>query len=354
MRFCNNPSCHNPLHCFLPPHIIDRLAESADPEIRRLGMEAIANDAAARAMRSTLAMMPMMSAIPSPAGTKHRLVYDMKSRKSPLPGKLIRSEGNPPVTDSAVNEAYDYSGVVYDFYKEIFNRNSLDDRGMSLLSSVHVGRKYNNAFFDGTQMAYGDGDGKIFINFTKGLDVVGHELTHGVVAHTSNLDYQDEPGALNEHFADVMGETIQQWHLKLDVTKSDWRMGESIMGPGVSAKCLRTFKAEKAYENDPLLGTDPQPKHIKDKYTGSDDNGGVHINSGIPNHVFYRVAVEIGGNAWDKTGKIWYQTLKNLNSSSKFQEAASMTHMVAGSMFGAGSLEQKAVKNGWSAVGITV
>jgi len=354
MRFCNNPSCHNPLHCFLPPHIIDRLAESADPEIRRLGMEAIANDAAARAMRSTLAMMPMMSAIPSPAGTKHRLVYDMKSRKSPLPGKLIRSEGNPPVTDSAVNEAYDYSGVVYDFYKEIFNRNSLDDRGMSLRSSVHIGRKYNNAFWNGEQMAYGDGDGKIFINFTKGLDVVGHELTHGVVAHTSNLDYQDEPGALNEHFADAIGETIQQWQFRHDVNQSDWRMGENIMGPGVSAKCLRTFKAEKAYENDPLLGTDPQPKHIKDKYTGSSDNGGVHINSGIPNHAFYLVAMEIGGNTWEKTGKIWYQTLKNLNSRSQFQEAASMTHMVAGSMFGAGSLEQKAVKNGWSAVGITV
>lgn len=354
MRFCNNPSCHNPLHCFLPPHVIDRLAESADPEIRRLGMEALANDAAARAMRSTLAMMPMMSAIPSPAGTKHRLVYDMKSRQSPLPGKLMRSEGNPPVTDPAVNEAYDYSGVVYDFYKEVFNRNSLDDRGMSLISSVHLGRKYNNAFWNGEQMAYGDGDGKIFIGFTKGLDVVGHELTHGVVSNTSNLDYQDEPGALNEHFADAIGETIQQWQFRHDVNQSDWRMGENIMGPGVSAKCLRTFKAEKAYENDPLLGTDPQPKHIKDKYTGSSDNGGVHINSGIPNHAFYLVAMEIGGNTWEKTGKIWYQTLKNLNSRSQFQEAASMTHMVAGSMFGAGSLEQKAVKNGWSAVGITV
>jgi Zn-dependent metalloprotease len=354
MRFCNNPSCHNPLHCFLPPHVIDRLAESSDPDIRRLGMEAIANDAAARATRSTLATMPMMAAIPSPAGTKHRLVYDMKSRQSPLPGKLMRSEGNPPVTDSAVNEAYDYSGVVYDFYKEIFNRNSLDDRGMSLISSIHMGRKYNNAFWNGEQMAYGDGDGKIFIGFTKGLDVVGHELTHGVVSNTSNLDYEDEPGALNEHFADAIGETIQQWYLKRDVKQSDWRMGESIMGPGVTAKCLRTFKAEKAYTNDPLLGTDPQPKHIKDKYTGSDDNGGVHINSGIPNHAFYLTALEIGGNAWDKTGKIWYQTLKNLNPRSQFQEAASMTHMVAGSMFGAGSLEQKAVKTGWSAVGITV
>jgi Thermolysin metallopeptidase, alpha-helical domain len=144
MLFCNNPSCHNPLHCFLPPYITTRLADSEDPEIRRLGTEALASDAAARAVRSILAMMPMMAAIPSPSGNKNRLVSDMK--------------------------------------------------------------------------------------------------------------------------------------------------------------------------ND----------------------------------------VEIGGNSWDKTGKIWYQTLKNLHSQSNFQETARMTHPVAGSLFGAGSLEQTAIKKGWSAVGITV
>ena len=135
---------------------------------------------------------------------------------------------------------------------------------------------------------------------------------------------------------------------------ADWLNGDEIMGPEVTAKCIRTFRAEKAFENDPFLGTDPQPKHIRDKYTGSDDNGGVHINSGIPNHAFYRVAKEIGGYAWEKTGKIWYQTLQNLNTRSNFQEAANMTYTVAGSMFGTGSLEQQAVQNGWDAVGISV
>jgi Zn-dependent metalloprotease len=354
MRFCNNPSCHNPLHCFLPPHVIDRLTESSDPAIRRLGIEALASAAQARAIRSTFSAMPMMAAIPSPAGTKNRLVYDMKSKRFPLPGKLVGSEGKRPTTDEAAQEAYDYSGVVYDFYKEKFQRNSLDDRGMSLISSVHLGRNHNNAFFDGKQMAYGDGDGQIFIRFTKALDVVAHELTHGVVSFTSNLDYQDESGALNEHFADAIGAMVKQWHLKQDVKAANWLNGDTIMGPGVTAKCIRTFKEGKAYENDPLLGTDPQPKHIEFKYKGDDDNGGVHINSGIPNHAFYRVAMEIGGNSWDKTGKIWYQTLKNLNNKSDFQEAASMTHTVAGSMFGAGSLEQNAVKIGWDAVGIKV
>jgi Zn-dependent metalloprotease len=332
------------------------LLDSDDAEIRQAALEAIKQSAAARTLRMAMARMPMMSAIPSPAGSKHRLVYDMKNidLQQLLPGTLIRSEGQDAVTDEAVNEAYDYSGIVYDYYKSNFDRNSLDDRGMTLVSSVHLGTKYNNAFWNGEQMAYGDGDNKIFIRFTKGLDVVGHELTHGVVTHTSNLDYWDESGALNEHFADVMGELVQQWHLKHDVTQADWMMGEDIMGPATTAKCLRTFKAEKAYENDRLLGTDPQPKHLKDKYNGYEDNRGVHINSGIPNHAFYRVAIELGGYAWDKAGKIWYQTLKNLNNQSKFQEAASMTYQVAGSMFGNDSIEQKAVKTGWDAVGIVV
>ncbi|PSB04947.1 M4 family metallopeptidase [Merismopedia glauca] len=358
MHICNNPSCHNPLHCFLPPHVIDRLTESEDPEIRRLAIDAKASAAAARAVRSTLATMPMMAAIPSPAGTKYRLVYNAENRRFPLPGTLVRSEGDPPVTDEAVNEAYDYSGVTYDFYKDIFGRNSLDNRGMSLISSVHFGSRENNAFWTGDQMLYGDGDGRLFISFTKAIDVVAHELTHGVITNTSNLKYELQSGALNEHFADAMGAMVKQKYLNQTVDRADWLNGDAIMGPGTTAKSLRTFKEGKAYENDPLLDTDPQPKHMRDFVVlpndPLNDNGGVHINSGIPNHAFYRVALEIGGNAWDKTGKIWYQTLLNLNIDSEFQEAASMTHMVAGSMFGAGSLEQQAVKNGWNAVGITV
>lgn len=349
-------TCHNPIHCFLPPYVLEHLAESDDSEIRRLAVEAIAASAEARAVRNTLASMPTMSAVPSPAATKHRLIYDMQNMRSQffLPGKLVRSEGDSAGNDEAVNEAYDHSGTVYDFYAAIFGRNSLDNRGMSLISSVHFGRKYNNAFWNGKQMAYGDGDGRIFVGFTKSMDSMGHELTHGVITHESNLIYRDEPGALNEHFADVMGALVEQWYLKETADEADWLIGEDIMGPGVSAKSLRTFKGEKAYEKDSLLGTDPQPKHIKDKYTGSDDNGGVHINSGIPNHAFYRVANELGGYAWDKAGRIWYKTLRNLNRFSQFQDAAEMTYQVAGADYGIDSLEQQAVKQGWDAVGITV
>jgi len=345
---------HNPLHCFIPPHVLDHMVESSDPAIRRLAIDAISAGAEARAVRATLATMPMMAAIPSPAAGKHRLVYDMRHRRFGLPGKLVRSEGDPKVKDSAVNEAYDNAGYTYDFYKKIFNRNSIDGNGMSLISSVHYGRNFNNAFWNGEQMIYGDGDGNIFTSFTKSLEVAGHELTHGVVMYESNLIYQDEPGALNEHFADAMGTLVEHWRKNQSAKEANWLIGDEIMGPGVTAKSIRTMKAEKAYENDPILGTDPQPKHMKDKYTGTADNGGVHINSGIPNHAFYRVAIELGGYAWEKAGSIWYKTLRNLNRFSNFQEAAEMTYQVAGADYGSGSKEQKAVKAAWAAVGITV
>jgi len=344
--------CHDPVHCILPPYVLDQMSQSKDAKVRKLAIDAIEAASAMRAQRMLLATMPAMSAIPSPVGKKHRLVYDAKHGSMwSLPGKLVRKEGGKKVKDVSVNEAYDYSGDVYDFYSQIFSRNSLDDRGMSLISSVHLGRNYNNAFWNGEQMAYGDGDGSLFIRFTKALDVVGHELTHGVVTHTCNLEYHDESGALNEHFADVMGALVSQWRAGRTARQATWTIGADIMGPGTSAKCLRTFKAEPAYQNDPILGTDPQPKHLRHKYTGSADNGGVHINSGIPNHAFYLVAMELGGRAWEKAGKIWYDSLRALNQSSDFAQMVAQTEASAGMLYGAGSIEQKAVRKAWKDVG---
>lgn len=144
-------------------------------------------------------------------------------------------------------------------------------------------------------MLYGDGDGVRFGRFTSSPEVIGHELTHGVIQYESNLEYQDEPGALNESFADVMSMQVEQKSKGHSVEQADWWLGGELLLPDVGAKGLRTFTADKAYENHPLLGTDPQPKHYRDKFTGAADNGGVHINSGIPNHAFYLVATELGG-----------------------------------------------------------
>ena len=344
--------CRHPIHCILPPYVLDQLAQSDNAKIRKLAIEAIARSAALRATRTALSQFPTMTAQPSPEAKKNRLVYDMKNQGSSfLPGTLAREEGDQKSKDRAVNQAYDYSGATYDFYKKIFNRNSLDDRGMTLISSVHLGKNYNNAFWNGEQMAYGDGDGVIFIGFTNSLDVVGHELTHGVVSHTCNLEYRNESGALNEHFADVFGSLVKQWKRKHTAAKADWLIGPDIMGPGTTAASLRTFKEGLAYENDPNLGTDPQPKHLKNKYTGTADSGGVHINSGIPNHAFFLVATELGGYAWNKAGHIWYRTLLALNQTSDFKEMVEMTVQNAVTLYGSGSTEEKAVTRAWQKVG---
>ena len=345
--------CHDPIHCILPPYLLDKLVDSPSPAVRKMAVEAIARSAALRATRTALAQLPAMAALPSPEGTRNRLVYDMKGKGSSfLPGTLVRKEGGAATKDPAVNEAYDYAGLTYDFYLKVFGRNSLDDRGMTLVSSVHLGKKYNNAFWNGEQMAYGDGDGVVFIRFTNSIDVVGHELTHGVVTHTANLDYRNESGALNEHFADVFGSLIKQWKKKQTAAKADWLIGPDIMGPGTTARALRTFKDEPAYADDPVLGTDPQPKHMKHKYTGTADSGGVHINSGIPNHAFFRVATALGGHAWDKAGRIWYDTLLALTPTSGFAQMASMSLRTASTRYGKSSPEAKAVAAAWKAVGL--
>ncbi len=345
-------SCPNPVHCILPPYVLDHMAESDDPAVRKIAIEAIARSATLRATRSAISQFAGAATIGAANPRKNRVVYDNKSMGSTyLPGKLVRSEGGAKSKDAAVNEAYDHAGTTYDFYKKLFNRNSLDDAGMTLVSSVHVGSRYNNAFWNGQQMAYGDGDGSVFIRFTKSLDVVGHELTHGVVTYTAGLEYRDEPGALNEHFADVFGSLVKQWKKKQKADKADWLIGPDIMGPGTQAKSLRTFKAGPAYQNDPLLGTDPQPKRLADKYLGSSDSGGVHINSGIPNHAFYLFARALGGNAWEKPGTIWYNTLRALHQTSNFADMVAMTVQNAGALYGVGGTVEKAVSKAWKDVG---
>jgi Zn-dependent metalloprotease len=343
---------HQSFCSIIPPYILDHMSQSSDAKVRRIAIDAIAQSAAARAVRATMATMAGFAAVPSPGSKQHRLVYDVKNGGfHQLPGTLVRSEGDPKSDDPAVNEAYSYAGTTYNFYKSRFGRNSLDDHGMTLISSVHLGQRLNNAFWTGDQMCYGDGDGQIFLRFTKSLDVVGHELTHGVVSHTCNLEYHNESGALNEHFADVFGSLVKQWRRRQTVKKADWRIGADIIGPGTSAKSLRTFTEDKAYENDPSLGTDPQPKHLKNKYKGTADYGGVHINSGIPNHAFYLVAMELGGKAWEKAGQIWYKTMLKLTPTSQFRDMVETTTESAATLFGNGSLEYKAVAAAWKAVG---
>src|SRR5436305_5152026 len=161
---------------------------------------------------------------------------------------------------------------------------------MRLDSTVHSGIRLANAMWNGRQMIYGDGDGKLFNRFTSSLDVIGHELTHGVTQFTAGLDYSGQSGALNENISDAFGIMTKQWSLNLTVRESDWLIGASLLAPGINGKGIRSMKEPGSAYDDPQLGKDPQPGHMRKYVETSEDNGGVHINSGIPNRAFYLAA----------------------------------------------------------------
>ena len=338
---------HDFICTILPPHILSKLAESDKHRARAL--QNIALTERARGRRS---MMRGLLAIGVPAGELRRTVYDAQNAQN-LPGKLVRGEGDSPTGDVAVNEAYDSAGKTYEFYETVYSRDSVDNRGLRLDSSVHYGQQYDNAFWDGQQMIYGDGDGELFNRFTISLDVIGHELTHGVTQFTAGLEYSGQSGALNESMSDVFGSMVKQWALSQTVDQADWLIGQGLLAPGVQGVALRSMKDPGSAYNDPQLGKDPQPKYMRDYLKTNQDNGGVHINSGIPNYAFYLAAAAIGGNSWDKTGRIWYETLtKRLTPTSDFQAAADGTASAAADLYGAGSSEQSAVITAWTKVGI--
>ena len=340
-----------PCCTFIPSYVLRHVAEHGTPRMRRIAFRSLECSENLRGQRVTLTSLSAV-ALATPTGTKQRTIYDAQNGTS-LPGKLVRSEGAPKGADVAVNEAYDYSGTTYDFYREVLGRNSIDDRGMRLDSSVHYSKQYDNAFWNGMQMVYGDGDGTLFQRFTRSLEVVGHELTHGVTQFEAALEYSGQPGALNESFSDVFGSLVKQWKLKQSAAKADWLIGAGLLARGVKGKALRSMAAPGTAYDDPNLGKDPQPAHMKDYYKGSDDNGGVHINSGIPNHAFYLLATTLGGNAWSRAGKIWYDVLCNrLRPQSTFKDAANATVASAGSLYGARGAEVTAVKSAWGEVGV--
>jgi Zn-dependent metalloprotease len=352
-KVAENPHSRNHPVCFIVPEYINkRIVENGTEEQKRRAWQNLILTEQLRGRRNIAGSMYSVFAV---ADKLHRTIFDAQNSES-LPGRLVRSEGGKSKGGRGgrgVAEAYDYSGDTYNFYKDVFDRNSVDSKGMRLDSTVHYGEAYNNAFWNGTQMVYGDGDGQIFSRFTISLDVIGHELTHGVTQYEAALEYQAQPGALNESMSDVFGSLVKQYALKQTAEKADWLIGVGLFTRKVKGVALRSMKAPGTAYDDPTIGKDMQPAHMRDYVKTSSDNGGVHINSGIPNHAFYLTAVEIGGKAWEKAGKIWYITLRDrLRETSDFQEAANLTFEVAASVFGKESKEQKAVSKGWEGVGL--
>jgi Zn-dependent metalloprotease len=338
--------CH-----IVPPHMLERIARDAgDPALRDRARRTLALSSAQAADRLT-----RRATTPSPNEdfVPNRTINDAQHREE-LPGRTVRAEGAPATGDKVVDQAYDWLGATFDFYEAAYRRNSIDGAGLRMISTVHYGDKYDNAFWNGEQMVYGDGDGTLFTEFTGPLDVTGHELTHGVTQYTANLEYYSQPGALNESVSDVFGSLIKQWHLGQTADQADWLIGQGLLAEGVNGVALRSLKEPGTAYDDPQLGKDPQPSHMDHYVHTYRDNGGVHINSGIPNHAFYLAATAIGGNAWEKAGRIWYDTLTGgaLAADTDFAGFAAATVQTATRLFGADASETEAVSRAWTGVGV--
>lgn len=356
---------HNPINCIVPPHMLEVMMLRGDKSVRKMaeGLIKIGEDVREeRAAHAGAGVVPTEErggtfvsralAVGASSGhTCNREVYD-GDEKASLPGTLVRAEGDPPTGDEEVDRAYDGAGAVFELYSNEFNRNSIDGFGMTMVQTVHHRRKYNNAFWNGAQMAYGDGDGDIFRTFTERA-VIAHEISHGVVQHSGGLIYQGQSGALNESYADVFGAMTQQHAEGQTVYEADWLVGQGILGPNINGVALRSMKAPGTAYSDALLGQDPQPYHMDFYVNTTSDNGGVHINSGIPNHAFYLYCMYMGGKSWEKPGQIWYKALQQINNPhATFGDWAAQTLDAAIALHGVGSYEMLMLRRAWNLVGI--
>ncbi|MER7446026.1 M4 family metallopeptidase [Microbacterium sp. NPDC097977] len=267
-----------------------------------------------------------------------------------LPGAIVRGEDDEPVADASVNEAFDGLGATFEMLLSAFGRNSLNDAGAPLDATVHYGVDYDNAFWDGERMVFGDGDGEVFVGFTASTTVIGHELAHGVVQYTANLEYQGQPGALNESIADVFGALTEQFLLEQSAAEATWLIGAEIFTDAVEGSALRSMiRPGTAYDDDEL-GKDPQPDHMSGFVRTTEDNGGVHINSGIPNRAFALFAIDLGGNAWETAGTVWYRALTGgLSSTANFADFADATVAAASAIDDATGA---AARRAWTTVGV--
>ena len=345
------------IHGIVPPYLLARIAELDDERFAsaaQAARRALRNDEPRRAARLNFSLDASNNLVMELADGPNRTIADAKNTET-LPGTVVRKEGADPTGDEAADEAYDGLGATFALFSEVYDRNSIDGAGLPLNATVHYGVEYDNAFWDGDRMVFGDGDGEIFGRFTASLTVIGHELTHGVTQYTAGLAYEGQSGALNESVSDVFGSLVEQYALEQTTTEASWLIGAGLFTDEVEGTALRSLKAPGTAYDDDVLGKDPQPAHFDDYVTTTDDNGGVHINSGIPNRAFYLVAETLGGNAWQRAGQIWYDTLGlDLASNSTFVQFARATVRAAAKRYGEASAEVDAVRSGWSTVGVKV
>jgi Zn-dependent metalloprotease len=334
---------------FLPPYLLERIAGGGSERLRDCARRTLLAD---RGFRARAGVTPLL---PSSArrGEPLRAIHSAEGRLE-LPGRRVRREGEADTGDPAIDEAYHGLGETYSLFWHAFDRHSLDDRGLALVATVHFGQDYENAFWDGRQMVFGDGDGELFHRFTIALDIIAHELSHGVIQYEAALAYAGQSGALNESLSDVFGSLTKQHARGQPVEAADWLIGEGLFTERVAGRALRSMAEPGSAYDDPLLGRDPQPGHMDDFVVTDQDHGGVHINSGIPNRAFHLAAMALGGHAWEAAGRVWYDTLVDarLGRDSDFATFAALTQENAARRFGDASREARAVREAWRDVGV--
>lgn len=356
----------------IPSDLLVQIAKSSNvsPEIRNGAQNTLHHMVTVRQIRREVVARNLNRAAPvasNAAATPglHRTIYDCKG-KGGLPfdldrdGVFDRVRGFPPFEgtklyteghnftrpyDASAKTLYDNLGITYAFFKEVFNRESIDNQGLKLVGCVHyeddARRGFFNALWFHDLAVFGDGDGMVFRSFGKFLDLTAHELTHGIIETTANLPYTNQAGALNESLADIFGSMVKQWAKvpKQEAQAADWLIARGLfLLP--DGRALRDMaNPGTAYGTTGVLRRDPQPRDMTGyieyyppdghPITGN-DYGGVHKYSGIPNRAFYLVATTLGGYSWDVAGKIWYNTmldeeLKTVNPRTAFKTFADLT-----------------------------
>jgi len=250
---------------------------------------------------------------------------------------------NNSFTDRAAVSAHYNAGIAFEYFKNTHGRSAINGSGGTMISVVNVtdnGAGLDNAYWNGNAMYYGNGK-VAFKPLAGSLDVAGHEMTHGVVGSSANLEYYSQSGAINESMADVFGAMMD---------RDDWKIGEDIVKTSYfPSGALRDLS--NPHNGASSLGQNGyQPQKMSEYYTGTDDNQGVHINSGIPNYAYYLIATAIGKSDAEK---IYYRTLTfYLTSSSKFLDLRYAAVKAATDLYGASSNQVTKIKESFDAVEI--
>jgi Zn-dependent metalloprotease len=342
-------------HTIVPGYLLVRLAQStAYPRAARAARQTLIQGRphAVTRGRLDLSVDAEGNLVAEVSDAPNRTISDAGNTET-LPGVVVRREDDPPVVDGAVNEAFDGLGATFEMLLAAFERNSIDGAGSPLNATVHYGTDYDNAFWDGERMVFGDGDGEVFLGFTGSVSIIGHELGHGVIQSASGLEYQGQSGALNESIADVFGALTEQYAAGQTADAASWLIGAGIFTEAVQGTALRSMLEPGTAYDDDELGKDPQPAHMSDYVNTTEDNGGVHINSGIPNRAFALTARALGGNAWDRAGRVWYRALDGLPATADFATFAEATASAAERQYGVESEVAAAVRDAWATVGVT-